>query len=243
MKSKKFFMNKSYYIFGKHAAKATIINPKRKILQILCTDNIYKLYSNDIKKHPYKIISQKDLSKILPQNALHQGIAIKTTPITKKFEIKKLNNKIAILDQIKDPHNVGAIIRSAALFNFKTIITTTNNSPEESSSIAKIASGGLEAVNLIQVPNISNIIDLLKKNNFWVLGLDCSNSSIKLSESKITSNDKICLILGQENKGLRQLTRKKCDFLVKISTHESKYIESLNVSNAAAIAFYAISNY
>lgn len=232
-------MKNSYFIYGKHSALAALTNHKRKIIEVLCSKDILTEHKPIIEKFRYKITDNKELNKMLP-NILHQGIAVKAEQITiydiKELDLSSEDYKIAILDQITDSHNIGAIIRSAAAFNINTIVLTSNNSPDENGVIAKTASGGLEIVNFVKATNLQSVITYLKKHGFWVIGMDGDTDTIL--SPKILSG-KICLILGSEGEGMRQLTRKSCDIIAKIPI--ASQMESLNVSTAAAIAFFEMS--
>lgn len=225
-----------YYIYGKHPSIAALNNPKRKIIEIYCSKDFFENYSQIISIHNYKIVNNAYLNDLLPKDSAHQGIIIKTKQISTTIEAIDLttqNMRIAILDQVTDPHNVGAIIRSAAAFGIYTVIITKDNSAEENGVLAKTSCGGLEKINLVCVTNIKATIDLLKKYGFWIIGLD-SNSKEYISE-KILSG-KICMVLGSEGSGMRRLTSENCDLLVKIPIDEA--MNSINVSSAASIVFY-----
>ncbi|KJV57615.1 23S rRNA (guanosine(2251)-2'-O)-methyltransferase RlmB [Orientia tsutsugamushi] len=228
---------KSYYIFGTHASLAALNNPLRVIRYIYCTESCFLSLSKSIQKHNYKIVTTNFLHQLLGRQIVHQGIAVNTIPLTingiKNIDLNTPNYKIAILDQLLDHNNLGAIIRSAAAFNISTIILPENNSIEENGTIAKIAVGALEKINLVKVKNLYNTINYLKKHGFWIIGLDLNNSN-QLTEQ--TFHSKMAFVLGSENKGLRNLTRQQCDFLIKIPM--SHKTESLNVAGAATIIFY-----
>ncbi len=228
--------NKPYYIYGKHPAIQTLQNPLRKIIEILCTEEIFNTHKDLIEEHPHEIVTSKHLNNLLPQSATHQGIAVKTNLISNTIESIDLsgeNTKIAILDQITDPNNIGAIIRSAAAFNIKAIIMTHDNAAEENGVMAKISCGGIEIVPIIRVTNLRGAIDTLKKKGFWILGFD---GGAKDFISQKALSGKIGIVLGSEGVGMRRLTTESCDLLLKIPIESS--MESINVSNAAAIVFY-----
>ncbi len=191
-----------------------------------------------ISKFKFEIVSNACLENLVGK-ANHQGIVIevpKNNDLVK--EIASHHRRVVILDSITDPHNLGAIIRSAVAFGFDTVITGKTNSAGEGSVVARISSGALEHVNLIKVVNISREILNLKKQGFWIVGLDCNaENSI---EHPLMNSDKIAIVLGSEGFGLRPLISKNCDALVKIPMRNSE-IASINVSNAAAIAFYFVS--
>lgn len=229
-----------YYIYGKHPVFAALSNPKRYIQNVLCTEDIFNLHKNLISNHPYKITNIDYLTRLFGSNHNHQGIAANVKSIfsnrIEDIDITIPNCKVAILDQITDPQNIGAIIRSAASFDITTIILPLDNAPDENATIAKTASGALELVQMVKVTNLRRSIEYLKKHGFWIIGLD-GNAKQSLS-TKIFS-DKMAIVLGSEDKGIRRLVKEACDHLVKIPI--SSKVESLNVSNAASIAFYLIS--
>ncbi|BFD45587.1 MAG: 23S rRNA (guanosine(2251)-2'-O)-methyltransferase RlmB [Rickettsia endosymbiont of Sergentomyia squamirostris] len=229
-----------YYIYGKHPVLAALSNPKRYIQNVLCTEDIFNLHKNLISNHPYEITNIDYLTRLFGSNHNHQGIAANVKSIfsnrIEDIDITIPNCKIAILDQITDPQNIGAIIRSAASFDITTIILPLDNAPDENATIAKTASGALELVQMVKVTNLRWSIEYLKKHGFWIIGLD-GNAKQSLS-TKIFS-DRMAIVLGSEDKGIRRLVKEACDHLVKIPI--SSKVESLNVSNAAAIAFYLIS--
>ena len=144
-------------------------------------------------------------------------------------------DRIVILDQITDPQNIGAIIRSAAAFGITKLILPANNSTDESASIAKAASGCLELVQVAKVANIKTAIETLKRQGFWIVGLDLEGKDNNLNS--LSEFNKIAIIIGSEAKGMRRLTNESCDFLIKIPI--SNKVESLNASNAASIIFHA----
>lgn len=234
--------NKLYYIYGKHPVISALKNPNRKIIEIYCTEEIFNLHQEVIKVHPYQIITGQYLNNLLPREASHQGIAAQTTSISidlKSIDLNKDDIKIAILDQITDPHNIGAILRSAAAFSIEAIIMTNDNSAEENGVMAKISCGGIELVPIIKVVNLRSTIETLKKKGFWIVGFD---GSAKEFISQKNLSGKIAMIFGSEGEGMRRLTAESCDLLLKIPINPN--MESINVSNAAAIAFYeAYKNY
>jgi 23S rRNA (guanosine2251-2'-O)-methyltransferase len=229
-------------IYGKHATLAAIHNPNRNIRNIFCTEEIFYAHREIIEKFSYEILQQKDLSKMVGENNAHQGIIVKLNKTIFLNDISEINVskkqlKIAILDQVTDPQNIGAIIRSAAAFEIDAIILQSDNSPEENGAIAKTASGALEIVPIIKVVNLVRTIEQLKKIGFWIIGMD-GNSNNNLNQQLYS--DRIAIIFGSEDKGIRPLVKKHCDFISKINM--SQQIESLNVSNAASIVFHYFFN-
>ncbi|HJD67369.1 MAG TPA: 23S rRNA (guanosine(2251)-2'-O)-methyltransferase RlmB [Rickettsia endosymbiont of Bembidion lapponicum] len=238
MQNKKLDSKNYYYIYGKHPVFSALNNPKRQIEDILCTQMIFDANKKLISSKPYKIVNNDVLSKLL-ENQTHQGIAAKVKPIfsynIEDINIKNPKCKIAILDQITDPQNIGAIIRSAAAFNIDAIILPLDNSPNENGTIAKAACGTLELIKIIKVTNLNSCINYLKKHGFWVIGL--TGEANDYFTDKLIS-DKIALIFGSEDKGMRRLVQENCDHLAKIPI--SNKVESLNVSNAASIIFHSL---
>ena len=225
-------------IFGIHAAKAALKNPRRKIYSLICTQDFYDMHSHDLKNKKIgkiQILKRKEIDSLLGFNT-HQGIYLKCNFLQnyKITEIKKNEEIILMLDSLNDSQNVGSILRTAYLFGVKTIIYNKDNSFKLSSFMIKSASGSYEKIKMVEVINLNKTIASLKKNGFWIIGLD-SNSNDTVSS--IPSNIKKVLILGSEDKGIRMLIKKNCDFIVRIETVIKKdaIVDSLNVSNACAI--------
>jgi len=225
-------------IFGKHACESALANPKRKIKRIYVTDRT----KNDIRlahNHPTpKIINIREFDKLVPHDSVHQGIAIEAEPLT-DHGLKSIYNEnlLVILDQVTDPHNVGAIMRSCAAFGAGAIIVPKDNAPTESGTMAKAASGAMEIIPICKVTNLARAMEELKKEGFWIAGLDGrAKGDLKSANLK----GKTAIVLGAEGRGLRPLTQKNCDILVKLPISEK--MESLNVSNAAAICLYELAS-
>jgi len=225
----------NYFMFGKHACLSALSNPKRIIQKIYITDENLEFLPKNLSAK-VEILNSKEISKLLPNDAIHQGFAFLVTEL-KNNNLESINfddnTKLAILDQVTDPHNLGAILRTAAAFGISGIIIPNDNSPPESAIVAKTACGALELVPIYRVTNISSSINHLKKSNFWVIGLD-GDTNETLNRKHFEG--KSCIVLGAEGKGMRRLTRENCDAIVKIPIDAK--MESLNVSNAASIAFY-----
>ncbi len=227
----------NYYMYGNHAVISAANNPTRIIKGIYCLEKNINFLQNKIKNHSINIVDINFINKKLEKNALHQGVIAEVEQIFNNNFLPSKDDshyKIAILDQITDPHNIGAIIRSAAAFNIDEIILPKNNCPEENAIIAKTACGCLELVKVTTVTNLKNTMDTLKNNGFWIAGLDGKGTS-KLSE--LSSINKIAIVIGSEGTGMRKLTKDNCDLLVKIPMNSK--VESLNASVAASIVFYA----
>ena len=191
-----------------------------------------------------KELQNIEMNKMFGTEKNHQGIVLKTSKINQPSLQKIISNSknkksdvIIVLDQVTDPINIGSIMRSCALFNCDTIIVSKDNAPDITGNMAKAASGALEVTNYISVVNLSRAINQLKKNDFWIYGFD-SNSSKTNFEFNLPK--KCVFIFGSEGKGLRNLTKKKCDELIelKIKPQKKFKIDSLNVSNACSIALF-----
>ena len=231
----------AHLLYGKHASIAALANPMRKIKRVMVTKNTHselgeKLFTG-IKN--LQIVDGKKLDDLFPREAVHQGIALECEPISQpdlqEFLVENSDKPLLILDQVSDPHNVGAILRSAAAFDAGAVIVTDRNAPQESGVMAKTASGALELMPLITVGNLSQAIEHLKKAGYWIYGLD-GEAKQTITDAKLDS--KTALVLGAEGRGLRRLTAERCDGLLRLPI--SPKMESLNVSNAAAVALYAL---
>ncbi|XVN41314.1 MAG: 23S rRNA (guanosine(2251)-2'-O)-methyltransferase RlmB [Rickettsia endosymbiont of Argas persicus] len=238
MQNKKLAAKNYYYIYGKHPVFSALNNPKRQIENILCTQMIFDENKKLMSSKPYKILTNDVLSELI-ENQNHQGIVAKVKPIFSynidDINIKSPKCKIAILDQITDPQNIGAIIRSAAAFEIDAIILPLDNSPNENGTIAKAACGTLELIPIIKVTNLNSCINYLKKHGFWIIGF--TGDANDYFTDKLIS-DKIALVFGSEEKGIRRLVQENCDYLAKIPISDK--VESLNVSNASSIIFHSL---
>ncbi len=226
------------YLYGKHVVDLAIKNPRRKINDIYGTKETLaemKLPKN-VPVHP---ADRRLLDSFVGQGAVHQGIVAKCEPLPpidfKNFlqGLKELDRALVIiLDQVTDPHNIGAIMRSAVAFNASAVIMPEAGAPSESGTLAKSASGATELIPLIRVANLARAMEALKKADFWCVGLD-GYAKDYISDCKLPQ--KCVLVLGAED-GMRHLTMENCDMVVKLPMNSA--IESLNVSNAAAVAMY-----
>lgn len=228
-----------YWLYGHHAVEAALANPERKILRLAQSDAGELPV---VEGHEWEQVSRDILESWLPAGAVHQGLAAKVHPLPDRAiedviaeAASRENAQVMILDQVTDPQNVGAILRSAAAFSALAVILTERHAAPESGALAKAASGALEHVPLIRVANLARALELLKKGGFWIAGLAAEGTQT-LAEAKLTG--KVGLALGAEGPGLRRLTREHCDLLVRLPT--SGPIDHLNVSNAAAVALYEL---
>ncbi len=228
------------FLYGIHTVKAALDNEKRKKIRLLVTPNALKRLEIDDQLHKIKVeqITPKFLEQLLGQDAVHQGAVLEVEPIERDQIDSIFGAKlIVVLDQITDPHNVGAILRSACAFGADGVITTARYAPSETGVLAKSASGALDLIPFIEVSNLSKTLEKLKSDGMTILGLDSESASL-LSSAK--DYGAVALVLGAEGKGLREKTRLTCNEMVKLDMKGQ--IKSLNVSNAAAIALFAITS-
>ena len=225
-------------IYGVHAVTAALANPSRQILAIQTTRNMAARLSEAISAAGLdpEITDPRAIDKLTGDGAVHQGICIKALPLTQP-DISGLpaNKPIVLLDQVTDPHNVGAIMRSCAAFAAGALITTARHSPHGSSVLTKAASGAAEHVPFIKVTNLARTVEDLKDQGFAIIGLE---GAAPATIEQTTLPGPHALILGAEDKGLRRLTRENCDQLARLDLPGP--LQSLNVSNAAALALYAL---
>ena len=241
------------WLCGKHPILTILQKKRRKIFEILVTKNTVSELENFLKKNSLhnllslvKIVDDGKIESLVGKYQVHQGFAIRASKLTTKNQdnlLEELSSladsdnlpTLMLLDQISDPHNVGAIIRSAASFGVKKIIFSEHNSPRENATIVKSSAGAIELVDLIIVTNFSNLLAKLKKIGYWCVGLD---SAATTNLTKIKDYKNIALIIGSEGSGMRELVKKNCDILAKIEIDEE--VESLNASVAASIALYEL---
>ena len=228
-------------LYGLHTVRAAIANPDRTIHSMRVTRNaLNRLKIADTQapcpSNPEIVAPQDDRSKCCLADAIHQGVLVEAAPLPMFGRIKSLKDSplVLVLDQITDPHNVGAIMRSAVAFGAGAIVTTRRHSPQESGVLAKSASGALELIPYIQITNLAEAIEALNALGFLSVGLD-SEGPHQLEDT--LAGERICLVLGAEGKGLRQKTRATVKSLARLDMPGA--IKSLNVSNAAAISLYA----
>lgn len=235
-------------LYGKHPVFQAIANPNRIIHQVFVTGesaaevkSLFLKYERDVSL--LKIVERKDFDKLLPKEAVHQGIAASVEPLEAVAledviaQTEPVDNaRILILDQVTDPQNVGAIIRSCAAFNVAALVVQDKNSPLESGAMAKASAGTIEFLPICRVTNLARAIEALKKDGFWCVGLD---GYAEVTLDKADKSGKIALVMGSEGKGMRRLVEENCDQTVKLVMNPK--VESLNVSTAAAIALYEFS--
>jgi 23S rRNA (guanosine2251-2'-O)-methyltransferase len=225
-------------LWGKHAVAAALDNPERKVLRAWATREA-AAFMQFPKEIAVTLAEAPDLARLVPHDAPHQGVVIEVEPLEDAW-LDELTGAPAeravllVLDQVTDPHNVGAILRSAAAFGAVGIVTQDRHSPPESGVVAKAASGALERVPWVRVVNLARALEEISEAGFWRIGL-AGDAEMQLSEA--LGSPRVALVLGAEGAGLRPNTREHCDAIARLPISDA--IESLNVSNAAAVALYA----
>ena len=226
------------YLYGIHTVRAALDNPRRGKKALLLTPNARLRLEEmgPLGKVPVSETNPKELDRLLGGEAVHQGAALEVEPVG-RFGIDDVEplRLVVVLDQVTDPHNVGAILRTSCAFGADAVIVTSRYAPRETGVMAKAASGALDLVPLIEVRNLGDTLEELKKRGLTVLGFD-SEAPAPLRPR--TDAAPTAIVLGAEGKGLRQRTRELCDEMVRLEMPGP--IKSLNVSNAAAIALFAV---
>jgi 23S rRNA (guanosine2251-2'-O)-methyltransferase len=226
-------------LYGWHTVSAALQNPARQLRKLLATENAARrLAEEGIAASPAPEIVRPDaIAARLPPDVVHQGLYAEADPLPPlPIEDVAPDGVVLVLDQITDPHNVGAILRSAAAFAVAAVVITARHSPEATGVLAKAASGALEHVPLVTVQNLARGLDALKQQGFLVIGLDSTGED---DLAAVPLRRPLALVLGAEGKGLRQLTKETCDRVARLDLPGR--IQSLNVSNAAALALYIAS--
>jgi 23S rRNA (guanosine2251-2'-O)-methyltransferase len=229
--------------WGRHAVYAALDNPARTVRKLWITREAAAeiVMPDDV---PVTYADVADLARLVPSDAPHQGIVAEVDPLEDIWlgdllaEETAPNRPLVVLDQVTDPHNVGAILRSAAAFDAVGIVTQDRHSPPESGTVARAASGALEIVPWVRVVNLARALDEIAEAGLWRIGLT-GEGQATLAEA-IGDTGRIALVLGAEGEGMRQNTEAHCDALARLPISDK--IESLNVSNAAAIALYAVAS-
>jgi 23S rRNA (guanosine2251-2'-O)-methyltransferase len=225
-------------LYGRHAVMAALANPNRVLRRLYGVDTVLKEY--DIPKGlEVRTMDVADLSQLVPRDAVHQSIVLEVEPLELVFLEDVLpaaqGQSIVVLDQVTDPHNVGAILRSAAAFGAAFIVTQDRHSPQENGALAKAASGCLETVPWVRAVNLSRALEEIAEAGWWRIGM-AGEATVTLDAAVSTAAT--CLVLGAEGEGLRQNVAAHCDVLARLPISDK--VESLNVSNAAAVALYAV---
>jgi 23S rRNA (guanosine2251-2'-O)-methyltransferase len=225
-------------LWGRHAVAAALDNPERKVVKAWATREAAAVlqFPEDVA---VTLADVADLGRLVPHDAPHQGVVIEVRPLDEPWLDGLLheapeNAMLLVLDQVTDPHNVGAILRSAAAFGAIGIVTQDRHSPPESGALAKAASGALERLPWVRVVNLARALEEIGEAGFWRIGLT-GDAEMELKDA--LGPARVALVLGAEGPGLRPNTREHCDTLARLPISDA--VESLNVSNAAAVALYA----
>ena len=244
--------NADYWMYSKHAIETALQNPKRKVKEMLVeksSESFYRIFlqKNNIfnKKIKFKVTNKPEIIKKIGKLAKYQGVALlveKINLVTYNLYKESLNKEkfILIIDQLNDPSNLGSLLRVSYAFGLSCVIIPERYMTEENGYVASVASGSLDKIKIYKIKNLVNTINYLKKQNWWIIGLESKKISncIDIKEKK-QKFDKNVLILGSENVGLRKLVRENCDVLYRIPTKRHD-LDSLNVVQAASIALYEL---
>lgn len=242
---KKVSTKDSMWIYGKHATKSALLNPKREILRFILLESNMN-FLQEISKTP-KINANRPSPEFVDKNcfhalfgkeATHQGCAVlvRKQPeisLEELLQDENDNRPFVFLDQVTDPQNIGSILRAAAVFGARAVVITEDHSPEITPAIAKAASGALEFIPLIRVINLVQSINILKKHGFWSIGLD-ERAEKRLDETDL--NGKFVFVIGNEGTGMRRLSKEACDFVLHLP--EASTFTTLNAAQAATVTLY-----
>jgi 23S rRNA (guanosine2251-2'-O)-methyltransferase len=222
-------------LYGWHTVMAALANPQRRFRRLLVTENAARRLAEEKLSPVVKLemVRPDAIDALVGPEAVHQGLYAETDPLPSPDLEDVASGVLLVFDQITDPHNVGAILRSAAAFGVTAAVTTARHSPEATGVLAKAASGALEYVPIVTVGNLAQALRTLKDLGTLLVGLDSSGEA-NLADVAFTAP--VALVLGAEGKGLRQLTRTTCDVVARLDLPGA--IKSLNVSNATALALY-----
>lgn len=229
----------SYWIYGLHAAAAAMRNPARRLHRLVVADQNLLAGLPLPKSLPHEVLRRDQLGELLPAGAVHQGVAL-LADLLADIDIEdacaidsQTERTIIVLDQVTDPRNAGAILRSAAAFEASALVLPERHSPPESGALAKAASGALEHVPVVRVGNLARALDQLAEMGYWRFGFDADTNEDAETQS-LSGN--IALVFGAEGAGLRRLTMERCDRLLRLPMTGA--VASLNVATAAGIALY-----
>lgn len=234
------------WFYGVHAVLAALVNRRRRCRRIVLATQTGQDFEARVAaaagagRPPVEVGERRDIERLLPPGAVHQGVALLADPLPEPHleavcRDAAKESVVVVLDQATDPRNVGAVLRSAAAFGAGAVVVQRRHAPEITGALAKAASGAVETVPLVRVTNLARAMGELKESGFWCVGLD-AGAGHAIAEAGLSG--KVALVLGSEGEGLRRLTRERCDRLVRVPITGA--VESLNLSNAAAIALYEL---
>jgi 23S rRNA (guanosine2251-2'-O)-methyltransferase len=233
------------WLYGTHPVKAALANPARRCRRLVVAGDAAKALGPLPAGLSAEPVERHKIDQMVGPGAVHQGVALLVDPLESLdiaeacAPVEGARNVVLVLDQVTDPHNVGAILRSAAAFGVRAVVTTDHHAPPDSPVLAKAASGALELVPMVRVPNLARALARLAEFGYWRIGLD-SEGPRTLAEAKPTGAGSVALVLGAEGPGMRRLTRETCDETARLPIKVSALVDSLNVSNAAAVALYEL---
>jgi len=240
------------WIYGRHPVAAALANPERRWRRLAVLAGVEALARTlaagaaAVRRgdgEPIRVLDRDGFSAILPAGAVHQGLALEVEPLVApdlddvlgQAETAVGRSILVVLDQVSDPHNVGAVLRSASAFGARAVLMAGHGAPPVSGALAKSASGALERVPLVRVVNLARALDRLKQAQFWVCGLD---ETAPQALSALDLGRRVAIVLGSEGSGMRRLVRERCDHLARLPTLAAQ--PTLNISNAAAVALYEL---
>lgn len=240
------------WLYGTHAVAAALANPERqwhRLAVVAGRESEARMLAAQArairlgKDEAVHVVDHNAFSAILPAGAVHQGLALEVEPLAERdldavlpsAGVEAGRSVILVLDRISDPHNVGAVLRSAAAFGALAVIVPAHGAPSATGALAKSASGAVEILPLVRVVNLARALDRLKESGFWICGLD---ETAPLPLARLEVGERIALVLGSEGGGMRRLVRQRCDLLARLPTRPAQ--PTLNVSNAAAVALYEL---
>jgi 23S rRNA (guanosine2251-2'-O)-methyltransferase len=228
------------WLYGQHAVAAALANPARRLRRLIATDEAEATLAASLPR-PWPLAAERmersRIDQLLGRDAVHQGLALLADPLAPPGLAQALERPgpLLMLDQVTDPRNIGAILRSAAAFGAAAVIVQDRHAPEETGALAKAASGALESVPLLRAVNLARTLVALKAAGLWTIGLDASARPLT---GAALAGRRVCLVLGAEGEGLRRLTRDTCDEIAGLAM--PGLMDSLNVSAAAAVALYEL---
>lgn len=239
------------WIYGRHAVAAALGNPARRWRELCVLEGhekeseslLARAAARAVEGARVRFLSRRELAAMLPEDAVHQGLLLAVEPlpepsldeVLREAEGRPGKTILLFLDRVQDPQNVGAVLRSAAAFGALGVVVPAHGAPPADGALAKAASGALERVPLLRVPNLARALDRLKERGFWVCGLEEGASRLFCAADL---GERVALVLGSEGEGTRRLVRERCDFLARLPTRAG--FATLNVANAAAVALYEL---
>ena len=234
----------AYWLYGQHAVAAALANPARRLRRLLVTAEAEAALAARVPR-PWRVAAERieDRARFrtfLPEDAVHQGVALLVEPLApaslQAALAERPEGPVLVLDQVTDPRNVGAILRSAAAFGAACVVLQQRHAPPESGALARAASGALELVPVVREVNLARTLIALQREGFWVVGL-AGEAPRTMAEAGLRTR-RVALVLGAEEGGLRRLQRETCDELLRLPI--APEVESLNVAAAAAVALYEL---